>query len=92
LRNRQLRGLKFRRQMPISAFVADFACIEARIVIEVDGGQHATATQADRLRSETIEAAGYIVLRFWNGEVLANIDGVIAEIDSIIAARSSPHS
>jgi very-short-patch-repair endonuclease len=92
LRNGRLRGLKFRRQMPIGTFVADFACIEARIVIEVDGGHHVESAEADRLRSQEIEAAGYLVMRFWNDEVLANIDAVMAEIDGVVAARcSSPY-
>jgi len=90
LRNKQLRGLKFRRQMPIGPFIADFACVEARIVIEVDGSQHLVATEADRLRSQAIEAAGYLVVRFWNDEVLANIDAVMAEIEGVVVARSSP--
>ena len=89
LRNSQLRGLKFRRQMPIGAFIADFACVEARIVIEVDGSQHLAAGDADRLRSAAIEAAGYLVMRFWNDEVLANVDAVMTEIDGVIVARSS---
>jgi len=92
LRNGQLRGLKFRRQMPIGPFVADFACVAARIVIELDGSQHMEATEADRLRSQTIEAAGYLVMRFWNDQVPANIDAVMAEIDGVVAARSSPYS
>jgi ATP-dependent helicase HrpA/adenine-specific DNA-methyltransferase len=91
LRNGRLRGLKFRRQMPIGIFIADFACVEARIVIEVDGSQHIDEAEADQLRSQAIEAAGYFVMRFWNDEVLANIDGVMAGIDGVVAARSSPY-
>jgi ATP-dependent helicase HrpA/adenine-specific DNA-methyltransferase len=91
LRNRQLRGLKFRRQVPIGPYVADFACIEARIVIEVDGGQHLAVAEADKLRSQEIEAAGYIVVRFWNDEVLANIDAVMAELDGVVTARTSSY-
>lgn len=87
LRNRQVRGLKFRRQMPLEGFIADFACVEARLVVEVDGGQHADAMEADQLRSDAIEGAGYLVIRFWNAEVLKNIDGVIDEIERALATR-----
>ena len=88
LRNRQVGGVKFRRQVPIDTFVADFASVEARVVIEVDGSQHAQATEADRLRSEALGDAGYLVLRFWNNDVIENIDGVVAEIEKTLAARS----
>ncbi len=82
LRNRQVGGVKFRRQVPIDAFIADFASVEARLVIEVDGSQHADAVAADRLRSDALSAAGYLVLRFWNNDVLDNIDGVVSEIEN----------
>jgi BirA family biotin operon repressor/biotin-[acetyl-CoA-carboxylase] ligase len=79
LRNRRLLGFKFRQQAPIGRHVADFACEQARLVIELDGGQHAdSATDAER--TAAIEAAGYHVLRFWNHDVLANTDGVLEEI------------
>ena len=94
LRGGQVRGLKFRRQMPLGGFIADFACVAARVVIEVDGGQHAEQVESDRLRSEAIEGAGYIVVRFWNDDVLTRIDDVMDEIDGLIAARQStvqPH-
>ena len=87
LRNRQLGGVKFRRQVPIGTFVADFASVEAKLVIEVDGSQHAQAAEADRLRSEALGTAGYLVLRFWNNEVLENIDGVVREIEKTLTAR-----
>ena len=87
LRNRQVRGLKFRRQMPIEGFIADFACVAARLVIEVDGGQHAENIEADRIRTEAIESAGYLVIRFWNTDVLARIEAVMDEIDRILEVR-----
>ena len=89
LRNRQVRGLKFRRQMPIVGYVADFASMEARLVIEIDGGQHAKAVEPDRIRSDAIEGAGYLVIRFWNHDVLRDIDAVMDEIDRTLAARST---
>jgi len=76
LRNRQLSGFKFRRQHSIGPFVADFACVDAALAVEVDGGQHATALQSDSRRSAILAARGFTVIRFWNNEVLDNIDGV----------------
>jgi very-short-patch-repair endonuclease len=78
LRSRRLAGHKFRRQHPIGRHVADFACEEARLVVELDGGQHSDS--ADALRTRALEAAGYQVLRFWNNDVLENTDGVLEEI------------
>jgi very-short-patch-repair endonuclease len=83
LRNRQLRGMKFRRQLPLVGFVADFAAEEAKLVIEVDGGQH--NDHKDASRSAVIVSAGYTVLRFWNHDVLKDIDSVLAEIDRTLA-------
>ena len=80
-------GVKFRRQVPIATFVADFASVEAKLVIEVDGSQHAQAVEADRLRSDALGSAGYLVLRFWNNEVLENIDEVVRQIEMTLAAR-----
>ena len=91
LRDRQVRGAKFRRQVPIGAFIADFACVEAKVAVEVDGSQHAQAVEADRLRSDALGAAGYLVLRFWNNDVIENIDGVVKEIEATLAARSADH-
>jgi very-short-patch-repair endonuclease len=88
LRARQLEGAKFVRQCPIGPHVADFACRAARLVIELDGGQHADST-ADVERSRTIEAHGYTVLRFWNNEVIENLDGVLEEIRrTLLLART----
>ena len=89
LRSQQL-GYKFRRQVPIDRFIADFACIEAKLVIEVDGGQHNRQihVERDRDRTAAIEAAGYLVMRFWNNEVLNNIDGVLERIIETLAARA----
>jgi very-short-patch-repair endonuclease len=82
LRLRNIEGYKFRRQYPIGEFVADFACLEAMLVIEVDGGQHADSEEYDLRRTKTIEAQGFRVLRFWNNEVLGNIDGVLQSISA----------
>jgi very-short-patch-repair endonuclease len=82
LRNRQLKGAKFRRQHPIGPYIADFFCLEARLVIELDGSQHGEDAEhrADQRRTELLTRDGYTVLRFWNEEVLDNIDGVLESI------------
>ena len=87
LRNRQLDGAKFRRQQPIGPFIADFVCQERRLIIEADGGQHAEST-SDAKRSAFLESKGYRVLRFWNNDILMNLDGV-AQV--IATALSTPH-
>jgi very-short-patch-repair endonuclease len=90
LRNRQLNGLKFRRQVPLFGFCADFFCENANLIVELDGGQHASQIERDEKRTRILQAAGIIVLRFWNNEVLANIEGVLAEIVRITNA-ATPH-
>ena len=80
LRNGRLGGLKFRRQMSLNGFVVDFCCPDAKLVIELDGGQHANQSEQDSRRTKNLEVSGYFVLRFWNNDVLGNIDGVLEEI------------
>jgi very-short-patch-repair endonuclease len=80
LRNRQLEGCKFRRQVPIDRFIADFACLERKLVVELDGGQHADQVRYGAARTQVLETAGWIVLRFWNHQVLQSPEGVIARI------------
>src|SRR5258708_454659 len=75
LRDRRLQGYKFRRQHPLGPFIVDFFCIEHRLVIEADGGQHANNERDDR-RTAWLRSQGWRVLRFWNNEVLANPQGV----------------
>jgi very-short-patch-repair endonuclease len=87
LRNRQLEGAKFRRQQPIGPFIADFICQEHRLIIEADGGQHAD-NATDAKRTAFLESKGYSVLRFWNNDILNNLDGV-AQV--IADALSTPH-
>jgi very-short-patch-repair endonuclease len=77
LRNRQLCGFKFRRQMPIQGYFADFACVEAKLIVELDGGQHADQIEYDARRTEMIELAGYRVLRFWNSAVMTELNEVL---------------
>jgi very-short-patch-repair endonuclease len=80
LRQKQLNGFKFRRQVPIGDFVADLACMSERLVIEVDGGQHDADCKKDDTRTAWLESRGYRVIRFWNNDVLANLDGVVRTI------------
>ena len=80
LRGKQIEGFRFRRQQPVGPYVVDFFCPSAKLVIEVDGGQHGERARQDAARSRWIEGRGYRVLRFWNNEVLANTEGVVAAI------------
>ena len=75
LRAKRLCGLKFRRQHPMGNYIVDFACLEASLIVEVDGGQHADRQEYDRERTAWLEGRGFRVLRFWNSEVLTNIEG-----------------
>lgn len=94
LRGRQLLGLKFRRQYPIAGYIADFASVEAKLVIELDGGQHAEQLAFDHERSRRMAVNGNRVLRFWNHDVLLRPDDVLAEIARVVQTppRSSPAS
>ena len=80
LRSRQLKGFKFRRQFVIGPFITDFCCFEQRLVVELDGGQHADQSDADRRRSDFLLSRGYRVLRFWDNQVMENIDSVLEQI------------
>ena len=80
LRLKQIEGFKFRRQQPIDNYIADFVCFESRLIIEVDGGQHAAEKEADIKRDAYLKYNGFKVLRFWNNEVFQNIDGVLEVI------------
>jgi very-short-patch-repair endonuclease len=86
LRKHQLRGLRFRRQMPIGSYIVDFCCLEPKLVIEVDGGQHDRQAQEDDVRTRFLQRSGYRVLRFWNNEVLQSLDGVMMRIDDATVA------
>ena len=88
VRDRRLEGFKFKRQVPIGPFIADFVCIERRIIVEIDGGQH-SGSMRDEKRDAFLSSEGYRVMRFWNADVLTNMSGVI---DMVIAAlAASPH-
>ena len=80
LRKNQILGFRFRRQHPIGPYIADFACVDARLMIEIDGGQHAQQGDYDTARTDWLSSQGYKVLRFWNNEILTNLDGVMETI------------
>jgi very-short-patch-repair endonuclease len=82
-------GTHFRRQVHIGKYIADFACHAKRLIVEVDGSQHAMQSAADQERTKALEANGYRVLRYWNNDVLTNIDGVLEDILSRM--NSDPH-
>ena len=97
LRNRNIGGFKFRRQHPIGLFIADFVCVEARLIVEVDGGQHsaAEALAADAHRTMVLQSASFAVLRFDNRQVLTEIEVMLASIHEFLlrcGPQPGPHS
>ncbi|RZB30047.1 MAG: hypothetical protein SRB1_02327 [Desulfobacteraceae bacterium Eth-SRB1] len=94
LRNRELGGYKFRRQRPVGSYIVDFVCLEKKLVIEVDGGRHAGQMELDAKRSGYLKEKGYMVMRFWNNEVLKETESVLTVILSSLdgnVAPSYPH-
>jgi very-short-patch-repair endonuclease len=90
-RSRQTEGYRFRRQMPIGGFIADFICHAAKLIVEIDGGQHDPSSEAEASRTRFLEAEGYRVLRFRNNEVLDNPEGVRAAVaDALPQGSPSP--
>jgi very-short-patch-repair endonuclease len=85
-----LAGSHFRRQVHLGRYIVDFASNGLKLIIEVDGGQHAEQERRDAARTRLLESEGYRVLRFWNNEVLGNIDGVLEMIQSAILATPTP--
>ncbi|MCX7362903.1 MAG: DUF559 domain-containing protein [Alphaproteobacteria bacterium] len=90
LRAHRLRGLKFRRQLPIGPYFADFACVSRKLVIEVDGEHHAYQIEADARRTALMQRHGWQVLRFGANEVVQNLEGVWAAIDAAVSDRAQP--
>ncbi|MBB5708088.1 endonuclease domain-containing protein [Sphingopyxis panaciterrulae] len=88
---RKVAGVRFNRQFPIGSFICDFVSRSARLVIEVDGGQHAVDVAKDEARTAYLEARGYRVIRFWNNDVLERIEGVVSEIERVLADMPSPN-
>ena len=87
LRLQQMDGFRFRRQHPIGVYVVDFVCLAKNLIIEVDGGQHASQTEHDDTRTAWLESSGYRMLRFWNNDVLGNIEGVSETILAALRSR-----
>jgi very-short-patch-repair endonuclease len=83
LRARQLGGAKFRRQVPVGNYIADFLCPDAKLIIEVDSGHHADCAR-DAVRTRELEDSGFVILRFWNNDVLTNEDGVLERIGEML--------
>ncbi|MGV8074636.1 MAG: endonuclease domain-containing protein [Syntrophobacteraceae bacterium] len=88
LRDRRLAGYKFRRQHPIGPFIVDFVCRESWLIVELDGGQHASQVEEDRNRTAYLAAQGFRVVRFWNNQVLSDIQSVLTVIHGALASDS----
>ena len=90
LRRRQLDGCKFRHQASIHPYIVDFLCLEKRLIVEVDGGQHAIAAAADARRTAWLRSQGFRVIRFWNNDVTQNTDGVLEIVRQHLSAYHPP--
>ena len=90
VRAHRFAGFKFKRQEPLGLYVVDFVCYEARLIVELDGGQHANQQEADAERTRWLESRGFRVVRFWNNDVLTNIAGLMQEIEKELNASSPP--
>ena len=89
-RGRRLKGCKFRRQVIIEPYIVDFACLEAELIVEADGGQHSEQMPYDGRRTSRRETRGYRVLRFWNREILQKTQSVLEQIESALNNIPSP--
>ena len=88
IRDKQIENFRFRRQRPIGKYIVDFICLEANLVIELDGGQHADHQQYDAERTKYLTAQGLHVLRYWNNDVMQNIEGVLEDIRAALMQRT----
>lgn len=90
-RAKRLAQWKFKRQQPVGFYIVDFVCFEARLIVELDGGQHANQLEYDANRTAWLEAQGFVVLRFWKNDVTENLEGVVQRIlDCLSAPTLSP--
>jgi very-short-patch-repair endonuclease len=83
---KRFEGYKFKRQVPVGPFYADFVCEEARLIVEIDGGQH-SENQKDLQRTAFLNSKGYEVVRFWNNEVLGNLDGLLSSLSLTLSRK-----
>ena len=90
VRAHRFAGFKFKRQSPLGLYVVDFVCYEAKLIVELDGGQHADQKEADEERTRWLASQGFRVLRFWNNDVLTNISGVMHVIEKNLLPLSPP--
>jgi very-short-patch-repair endonuclease len=90
LRMKQFDGYKFRRQHPLGSFIVEFVCLEAGLIVEVDGGEHVEQKDSDAIRTAWLETKGFRVMRLWNNEVLNNIEGVKQAIMAMLLPPSQP--
>ena len=90
LRAHRMAGYKFKRQVVIEPYIVDFMCLEARLIVEADGGQHLEQVKDDLKRSRFLESLGYKVVRFWNHEILCDIHSVLERIHSCLIESPSP--
>jgi len=90
LRAHRFMGLKFKRQKPMGRYIVDFVCLERRLIIELDGGQHAEQVTYDQHRDEWLRRQGYTVLRFWNNDVMQQLEGVLEQIRCTLSPGTSP--
>jgi adenine-specific DNA-methyltransferase len=86
-----MHGFKFKRQAPFGPYIVDFICIEAKLIVEADGGQHAERADADRVRTGYFESHGFRILRFWNNDVLGNLERVLETIAGELGVKP-PHT
>jgi len=90
LRAHRFMGLKFKRQKPMGIYIVDFVCVEKGLIVEVDGGQHAEQTEYDQRRDAWLCSQGYTVMRFWNNEVMQQLEGVLEKIRCTITLSPLP--
>ena len=90
LRMRQMSGFKFRRQHPVCGYILDFACADIKLALELDGGQHAVSVESDEIRTKALNQAGWVVIRFWNNDVLINTEAVLSAIHQLISEIQPP--
>jgi len=90
LRAHRFMNFKFKRQKPVGSYIVDFVCMERRLIIEIDGGQHADQVEYDQRRDAWLRNQGYTVLRFWNNEVLQQLEGVLERIRLALTLSPDP--